>query len=519
MDTDRTVFSIEQLLDKGLDQNYFSSLSVALTISKESLNFPNGQLILTFLINLLIRLSPVIKSINLYASETPTKIILPKWHRESILGYIGNIYDMTKTQLKLKINDKPEETFDICIVIGDDNTNDIQAKRKLFIGSNGWKAILSPDKPVFLGERCNQIGAYTTVVLACSEIFKSFLYPKREMIRSVFIRPLENEFQFSTFDYSVNNENSLNPEIPAVVDVKKLTLIGVGAGGGAALYTLSSLNDLRGLITLIDSDKIESHNLNRYIIADNLDIGKSKVALGAEVLQRHRNVTTKQLPGAFINEKIKLLRDEMEYVLSAVHSREARLQIQFETPKIIWDGAATERGEFEIWRIQFGKTQCMRCKHPEENNLEWKRAEGISKIIGLNPKTIFKKITNNEFFTEDEIIKIRNFCDKENLSFELPMEGQAISDWERNNCGKMNIPQIKEEVPIPFAPVMSGVLLAGEVIKEHYFPDNVLNSQYWNSLLGTFNKHIKPVLYKPKENCPLCKDPAIVNQYRRYWKT
>jgi len=520
LDTSRTFQLLEQLVKENNGkaiQSILPSLNISIRITEKNADLYNSQLILTFLINLLIRFYPVIESIDLYMPDTTlTNSTFPRWYASLLRNSIENIYNAVQPQVKLHINHKSQEIYDIAILIGnaDLNTN---AKKYLFIGNNGWKAILSTDSEVVACGGINPIGAYAAAILACSEIFKYYLYPKRDIVKSAAIKPLNGKLEFSTFDYSVNYSKAPNPDLPSTLNFKKLTVIGLGAGGGAALYALSSLKNLVGDITVIDGDIIIGHNLNRYVIADKSDEGKPKVILGPELFKHHKNVTVRGLYGAFINKKSGLAKEDFEYVLATVHTREARIQIQYETPKVLWDGGATERGEFMIWRIILGKTQCMRCKQPVEENPEWKQAEVLSKVIGLSAGTIFEKRTNNDSFSKADIAKIRNYCAERNIDFQLPREGEVISDWEKNNCGRMNIPEIDEEVPIPFAPAMAGILLAGEIIKEQYFSDSVLNFQYWNSLLGVFSKHIKPELRIPKLTCSLCRDSSIIKQYNRYW--
>src|SRR5207249_2490943 len=101
--------------------------------------------------------------------------------------------------------------------------------------------------------------------------------------------------------------------------------------------------------------------------------------------------------------------------------------------------------------------------------------------------------------------------------FALPRPGQRYGDWEAEQCGRLKLPDADEEVPIPFAPVMAGVLLAGEVIKEHHFPEAVLEGYYWNTLLGRFMPGNRPQRRLPDPDCGFCHDPAYVEQYRRRW--
>jgi hypothetical protein len=47
---------------------------------------------------------------------------------------------------------------------------------------------------------------------------------------------------------------------------------------------------------------------------------------------------------------------------------------------------------------------------------------------------------------------------------------------------------------------MAGILLAGEIVRELSFPDNVLNSYYFNTLLGNFMRKLVPNRKQPKSD-------------------
>jgi len=520
LDTSRTIECLRQLLridGKKNIKKVLPPLNIFISISEENALSTNGQFILTFLINLILRLEPIVDSVELkIPNHVQSNSILPRWYDRLLINEVKKNYGALKPRIKLRINEQPKKDYDLAIIIGGNET--ATSGKRLYVGSNGWKAILSTDSQIKIGKKVNPIGAYAAATLACAELFKLYLYPQRHIIKSIPIKPLDGKLDFSTFDYSVNDTYSTNPDIEIPLDIKRLTIIGLGAGGGAALYTLASMKKLKGQITCIEGDKITSNNLNRYIFADGSDVGQMKTIVGEKLFLNHTNVLIKKLSGPFIKKKKNLTKKDLEYVLATVHTREARVQIQYEIPKIIWDGAATERGEFMIWRIRFGETPCMRCKHPLEDNPERMQAKIFTEIIGLPFKNILEKITNNGAFSKKDIVAIKNYCKTQALQFCLPAEGEVFSDWEKKNCGKMNIPEINEEVPIPFAPVMAGILLASEVIKQHHFLKGVLKFQYWGSLLGVFSKHIKPTSRTPQESCPLCKDSVFLSQYKKYWK-
>jgi hypothetical protein len=99
-----------------------------------------------------------------------------------------------------------------------------------------------------------------------------------------------------------------------------------------------------------------------------------------------------------------------------------------------------------------------------------------------------------------------------------PRPGQRFNDWEQEQCGKLALPEADDEVPIPFAPVMAGVLLAGEVVKQRCFPEHTLDSRYSNTLMGKFMVRSRPFRRTPRESCSFCHDPIYLSQHARRWK-
>jgi len=158
----------------------------------------------------------------------------------------------------------------------------------------------------------------------------------------------------------------------------------------------------------------------------------------------------------------------------------------------------------------------MHCKHPIADDPEQRKAEQLTKLLGLSPDIWRRKIRDNEKFAEDEVRSIEQHRSKD-APFHLPKPAQRFGDWEAEQCGRLVLPDLDEEIPLPFAPVLAGVLIAGEVIKEHYFPDAVLDSYYWNTLLGHFMARNQPRRRNPRANCSFCCDPVYLEQYKRLW--
>lgn len=185
---------------------------------------------------------------------------------------------------------------------------------------------------------------------------------------------------------------------------------------------------------------------------------------------------------------------------------------------VLWDAGATEQGEFFLWRMILGKTECMHCKHPAgEADPEREKARQLTELLGLDVDRWLQKVRENERFEAKEIATIRAHLGDKDVPFALPSPGQRYGDWEASQCGHLHLPEADEEIPIPFAPVMAGVLLAGEIIREHCFSAAVLDSYYWNTLLGRFMIRNQPYRRHPRPECSFCHDEAYLAQYQRRW--
>jgi hypothetical protein len=160
----------------------------------------------------------------------------------------------------------------------------------------------------------------------------------------------------------------------------------------------------------------------------------------------------------------------------------------------------------------------MTCKHPPgQEDPEVLKAGQLEHLLGLDARTWLQKLRDNAPFTASECVAMEQHVGGHDLPLDLPREGQAFGDWEAAQCGRLRLPGVDEEIPVPFAPVMAGVLLAGEIVKQHHFGEAVLDSYYWNTLLGQFMRRNRPARRLPRPGCPICGDPAFREQYRRRW--
>jgi hypothetical protein len=380
-------------------------------------------------------------------------------------------------------------------------------------------ATVSPLTPVSVRGGPNPVGAYAAACMGAAELWKRLLQPVAGMFPGVPIIPTPRELSFSTFTYTADSVGA-NPDLPERIDIERLTMVGLGAGGGAAAYTLASMGRVHGALTVVEPDEVTHTNLNRLVIADahDAEAERPKAELAGLLFALSPGLLVETFSTSYSKAATRLRPEDYRHVVATVHSRETRRELQYETPMVLWDAAATEHGDFWIWRMILGTTLCMHCKHPAgATDPEEGKAAQLAALLGLNAGLWLRKIRENERFTEDEIAGMATHTGDVDSAFALPRVGQRYGDWEADQCGRLNLPDAEEEVPIPFAPVIAGVLLAGEIVKEHHFPNAALDSYYWNTLVGQFMTGNRPQRRLPNPNCQFCHDPVYGEQYRRRW--
>lgn len=476
---------------------------------------PQAQLAFTFALNLLARLYPAVQILEIAAAPVPLSVRLPRWSAVSVREHAQRFMQRLQPPLRhWSLVDTPSASAE-CLVVGSDRVR----HSAVYLASDGWQVWLSPSEPPSRGVRLNPIGAYCAACLGVAEIWKRLCLRHRELFRGVPIALQQDTLSLSTYTLSRDPE-APNPDLPDLVDLRRLTMVGLGAGGAAAAYSLASLPALAGTVTLVEPDLLTDTNLNRYCAADRHDVAGPKTAVMASILRSHPRLMTRlvQMPFEEACAQRDLDATDYEWVLAGVDSAEARRHIQYETPKVLWDMAAAADGEVRVWRMALGETECMLCKHPRDDDPERRTAERIAAAIGLDPDLVHRKMASNGLFTQAEVDRIRLARSGEPDTLRLPHVGEPFSDWRMDHCGRHQFAGQEEGVPIPFAPVLAGVIAAGEVLKEHLFPDAVLRSRLMTSVLGRPFASCRAIEFRPPHRgCRLCTDQAMLNQYRRRW--
>ena len=228
------------------------------------------------------------------------------------------------------------------------------AGRMLYLGSNGWVARFSPHHPIGSGSTQNPFGAGAAACFGVANVFRFIFAGQLPDSR------LDEELSLSLLDLKPNAGEPFNPPLVGI-DLGEAFLIGLGAIGNGAVWALSRVPSLRGVLHLIDPEVVALSNLQRYLLAEQCDVGREKVEIAAESLRAvhdldvHRHRLTW---GAYLRERHNW---NLPCVAVAVDSAEVRQSIQAALPRWIIN-AWTQPADLGVSRHGFlGAQACLAC--------------------------------------------------------------------------------------------------------------------------------------------------------------
>ena len=209
---------------------------VAIVVTAKLAGNPQAQLTTFFCVNLMARLFPVVSAVNVYIEQDAVlRTAVPRFAEPTLGTTIDRFLRELAPPCSCRvIAGLPRAEADVTLAFAAVGTS----PRTLFVGSAGWIAQVSTDGPVQVGEPPNPVGAHVAAAFATAEVWKRLLAPYRHLFPSVPIQPIAGTQTFSTFDYRQCADGP-NPDLPVSVRLAPLTVVGLGAGGGATAYTLA----------------------------------------------------------------------------------------------------------------------------------------------------------------------------------------------------------------------------------------------------------------------------------------
>lgn len=336
----------------------------------------------------------------------------------------------------------------------------------MIVAADGWRALIGAHAAGADWNAAPPFGAALAAALSVGEVFKALL--RANGVSNSQSRPI-GDLAYSAFNYGVNDEAARGPEIRHL-HVEDLGIVGVGAGGSAAMYVLAMQPGLSGQVFLVEPGHHKLSNLNRYLMTTASEVHEAmhKLATAAH----HLATFAPSLRLTLVPEPWELVgRPPWSILLSTVDTVETRWAIQRRSSPgaHILDGAVLDM-LYAIFRVTPGG-RCLECVHPYDPALPGKQ---LAARWGQTIETI-------DDWTRRDVIVSSNMIRQ--LAITQNRTAESYADLERmrftetrgliEECGstklRADVPSQAPVLPIATTPV--GVLLAGEVVKHFVAPE------------------------------------------------
>ncbi len=334
------------------------------------------------------------------------------------------------------------------------------------------------------------------------------------------------------------------PQLASKIDIGRVYLVGAGAIGQAAIYTLARVS-ATGSLVVVDPEQIALSNLQRYVLAIDSDVGVSKCSLVTRALQGS-GIETVCCESRWGDDELSM--DNVEVVCTAVDTEAVRIGIQASLPRRIYN-AWTQPADLGWSRHEsFGDDPCLAClywpnrKRPSHHELIARaiRQHELRVLayltfrlpvdVPLRPEQI-PRLPNLPVPADSTSWIEHSLLDDIVHSLEIALDdaalwkGKHLSDLYREGiCGgaliSRHIGEIAQEIAVPLAhqSVLAGIMLAAQVLianSPELLPFRpVATEARLNVLAGL--PQIAPRPRQRSQGC-ICSDLDFVDRYRTKW--
>ena len=373
-------------------------------------------------------------------------------------------------------------------------------------GSDGWDALIDNKVPQPVGDSDCPFGAGAAACLAAGNVF-----------RQVFLDDPQPDTALRLSTYL--GERGATPSDASMTTwLEAAVLVGAGAVGNAAAWSLAR-SSLAGHLHLVDHERIDLGNLQRYVMAARADEGSPKV----DVLARAFNGQLAALPhpdewAEFVSEQGYVWQN----VIVAVDSARDRRAVQASLPRWIANGW-TQPGDLGVSvHGRFAATgACLACLYLPDGEIAnddvvVANALGIPHLLAEVRTLLY----NGTGVATDLLQEMALGLDRP-LELLLPFEGRPIRDlYVEGVCGGAVLPlgsvgQPRQDVHVPLAhqSALAGVLLAAALARAAGRPPEAETAITRVNVLRSAGSILSQPARRRADGRCLCDDPDFVAAY------
>ncbi len=500
---DRSATAASQVLANFRLEDFKNRLSahpVALSFDDAAVESSEGLATLDLSVRLLARLYPVLA-------------IRP-------IGSAAGEYAARLQQLARSINDQIElqeglTGADIVVAVG--TTRETSELDVIHVGSDGWRALLSRDGPVGSGATTNPFGAGAAACFGAANVF-----------RRIFADQLSRGDLDGRIDLSLSTylqDSAAEPALPECCNLGDAYLVGLGAIGNGAVWALSRVPGLAGVLHLVDHENADLSNLQRYVMTTQNDVGRRKVSL-ARTFFTQGMLKVGAHPQRWANYVDGRCERAFERVAVALDTAEDRIALQASLPKWIVN-AWTQDVDLGVSRHGFlDDGACLACLYLPTGAVknEHERVAEELRIPDAHQE-IRTLLQTHRPVSEPFVRRVA-------AAFAVPFEalqmfvGQPVQSFYPNTiCGGLMVSLTggthagTAVVPMAFQSALAGIMLAADLMKHAAGMPAASTTTTRINLL----RPLAPVLGDPRGKdssgrC-ICCDSDFLDCYRRKYET
>jgi hypothetical protein len=500
---DRSATAASQVLANFRLEDFKDRLSanaVALSFDDAAVNSSEGRATLDLLVRLLARLYPLLA-------------IHP-------VGSAAGEYADQLRRLSRSINDQLDLLDDVtgaCTVVNVGTTAAAAGFDVINIGSDGWRALLSRDGPVGSGPTTNPFGAGAAACFGAANVF-----------RRIFADQLPRGDLDDRIDLSLSTYlqgPAAGSVLPESCNLGDAYLVGLGAIGNGAVWALSRVTGLAGVLHLVDHENADLSNMQRYVMTTQNDVGRRKVRLARSLFTQVK-LKVRAHPqrwGEYVDGRRKRA---FERVAVALDTAEDRIALQASLPKWIVN-AWTQDVDLGVSRHGFVTDgACLACLYLPAGAVknEDQRVADELRIPDAHQE-IRILLQTHQPVSEPFVRRVA-------AAFGVPFEtlekfvGQPVRTFYRNAiCGGLMVGLTggasagTAVVPMAFQSALAGIMLAADLVKHAAGMSAASTTTTRINLL----RPLAPVLGDPRAKdssgrC-ICCDKDFLDSYRRKYET
>jgi hypothetical protein len=387
--------------------------------------------------------------------------------------------------------------YDYVISLGTKLPSDV--KNGIVISASGWNA--SVGNNIISDENPNPVGPFAAASFGAAEVFKAFF---SDTNLAEYITAIPQDYKYSTCYGGIN---PISEKSELYFD--NVHVFGVGAVSHSMLWILNHWpGSLTGSLHLIDPDKYDSGNGQRYIGMRHDDINHNKAEAMASKLAKHHPQLKIDAHPIDLNNYFTTKKPDCNIGLAicGLDSPQGRQELALKLPRRIvnmWTDS------IHIGSSSFGFENdwpCLFCAYPVNKEQTMDETARIYKMTELSPSRIRHLLSSSEGITQEDALII---------SRKLPIDiGAFVGKPLRSVMGQicatttMNIQNSSNvQVPLVFASGLAGLGGFIETTRE-LLQINSKPGKWQISVLRypTENSWLPRVR---SENCYLCSDQSL----------